>query len=134
MKEISDQYPYVVVDNEAGLENLSRRIVQRVDLLVFVSDSSQRGMETVHRLYLLAQEMEIQYDKLAIIINRLSGINTTERMEQLKADTHADFLVSLPVVDDILKFSESGKDLFRLTEKNPVIQKIDTFLNEELKA
>ncbi len=41
--KLSGQYPYVVLDNEAGLENLSRRIVQKVNLLVLVSDQSNSG-------------------------------------------------------------------------------------------
>jgi len=43
LAQIADNYPYVVLDNEAGLENLSRGIVQSVDLLILVADPSQRG-------------------------------------------------------------------------------------------
>ena len=55
--EISSQYPWVVLDNEAGLENLSRRIVQKVDLMVLVSDASNAGLQTLLRLHELAGEM-----------------------------------------------------------------------------
>jgi CO dehydrogenase maturation factor len=55
LSQISSQYPFVVLDNEAGLENLSRRIVQKVDLLIFVADPSYQGLTTVQRLYELAQ-------------------------------------------------------------------------------
>ena len=44
LAEISGSYPYVVLDNEAGLENLSRRIVTRVDLLLVVGDTSRTGL------------------------------------------------------------------------------------------
>jgi len=71
--EISSQYPYVVLDNEAGLENLSRRIVQKVDMLVLVSDASGAGLNTLSRLHALADEMGIKYDRLLLVVNRIRG-------------------------------------------------------------
>ncbi len=68
--EISDSYPYVVLDNEAGLENLSRRIVRRVDLLLVAGDTSRNGLETIQRVHVLSREMGIEYDKLGVIVNR----------------------------------------------------------------
>ena len=60
--QIAESYPYVVLDNEAGLENLSRRIVRAADLLVMVADPSKRGLDTVGRLYDLALEMDVRYE------------------------------------------------------------------------
>ena len=60
LKEIADDYPFVVIDNEAGLENLSRRIVRELDLMIMVADPSRQGLETVRRLFALAREMEHQ--------------------------------------------------------------------------
>ena len=60
LKEIADDYPYVVIDNEAGLENLSRRIVRELDLMIMVADPSRQGVETVRRLVALAREMDIK--------------------------------------------------------------------------
>ena len=76
--EIASHYPYVVLDNEAGLENLSRRIVQKVDLLIFVADPSRRGLDTIVRLYELAQDMEIKYNRSAIIVNRQQRIELND--------------------------------------------------------
>ena len=70
IQKLSSAYPYVIIDNEAGLENLSRRIVQKVDLLVMVSDPSKNGIETVRRLHKLAFEMNIDFKRLCVFINR----------------------------------------------------------------
>ena len=59
-----------MIDNEAGLENLSRRLYQKIDLMIIVADPSKRGIETIRRLHDLAGEMEIEYDRLAVVINR----------------------------------------------------------------
>jgi CO dehydrogenase maturation factor len=77
--QMSESYPYVVLDNEAGLENLSRRIVQKVNLMVMIADPSKRGLETVKRLHELALEMNIEFDKLAIVVNRLRKDEIRER-------------------------------------------------------
>ncbi len=56
LNEMVAQYPYVVLDNEAGLENLSRRIVNKVNLLVMVTDRRAAAVsETVRRLHALAR-------------------------------------------------------------------------------
>ncbi|MBT7121925.1 MAG: AAA family ATPase, partial [Clostridia bacterium] len=97
--KLSDQYPYVVLDNEAGLENLSRRIVQKVNLLILVSDQSNSGLETLKRLYTLADEMEIKYDKLLIVVNRMRTDTLPEKAAEVKEYTHADEVIGLP--DDL---------------------------------
>jgi len=130
LKEIAVQYPYVVLDNEAGLENLSRRIIQKVNLLVFVSDSSLRGLDTVLRLYQLAQEMEIKFDKLAIFVNRQKRNEITNEMSQMKKITGSDYLISFPENEEIGSIAEKGESLFNLSEKNEVVLKIDDFIKE----
>jgi CO dehydrogenase maturation factor len=131
LTEISSHYPYVVLDNEAGLENLSRRIVQKVDLLVMVADPSQRGLETISRLHALALEMEIKYNQLAIIINRLRGDELPSRVNDLKERINANFVVGLPNNDRLAALSEQGRPLLDLEPGNPVIERLD-FLVEKL--
>jgi CO dehydrogenase maturation factor len=130
LDEISSQYPLVVLDNEAGLENLSRRIVQKVNLLVMVSDPSKRGLDTVRRLHSLAREMEMRYDHLAIITNRHRKDECASAISELKTDTGADYVVSLPENLELAEMSESGKDLWSIPLSNPVVQQIDAFLDQ----
>jgi CO dehydrogenase maturation factor len=129
LEEISSQYPMVVLDNEAGLENLSRRIVQKVDLLVIVTDSSKRGMDTVLRLHALANEMGIRYDKLAIIINRLNKDACATATSELKTNTGADYTVSLPENPELFEIGERGKSLWSISQDNVVAQQLDAFLD-----
>lgn len=59
--ELSSNYDYVVIDTEAGLEHLSRRTTQDVDIMLVVTDSSQRGIMTAKRIAELAKELEIKF-------------------------------------------------------------------------
>jgi CO dehydrogenase maturation factor len=128
LTEISSHYPYVVLDNEAGLENLSRRIIQKVDILIMTADPSQRGLETVNRLYVLAQEMDMKYDQLAIIVNRLRQDDLPSQVRELKKLTGADIVMGLPESAELAEFNENGKSIRSLSPGNPVNKRIDEFL------
>ena len=126
---ILKEVPSVVLDNEAGLENLSRRIVQKVDLMIFVADPSSQGVKTVLRLYELAREMGVQYRNLAVIVNRIpSGVDGTP-FDALKAATRADWVVGLPEDDEIAALGRAGKGLWPLSAKNPVGERLDGLLS-----
>ena len=130
--KIAASYPYIVLDNEAGLENLSRRIVQQVNLLVMVADASRKGLETLVRLHALAKEMEIKYDKLAIVVNRLRRDDARAVLEELKAKVGADFLVCIPDNEELAFQAEAGKPLAGLEPQNPVVAKVDELLKDAL--
>ncbi|MCP5106626.1 MAG: AAA family ATPase [bacterium] len=130
LTEIATHYPYVVLDNEAGLENLSRRIIQKVNLLVMVTDPSQRGLETVVRLHGLAKEMELKYDKLAIIINRLRREELPERVSQLQVLTGADIVLGVPENIELAEFAENGQSIWSLSPNNAVTKKLDEFVTK----
>ncbi len=130
INEISSQYPFVVLDNEAGLENLSRRIIQKVNLMVMVTDPSARGLKTVKRLHTMTGEMKIEYDKLAIVVNRARSDEPTEAAERLQKEIKADFLISLADDDEIASFAEQGKSLLELSKDNKVAAKLDLLLKQ----
>ena len=128
LEAMVSRYPYVVLDNEAGLENLSRRIVNKVSLLVMVTDPTGRSFETVRRLHALAGEMEIAYDNLAIVVNRLRRQELPAGAEELRIATGADIIVGLPEDDNILAISEKNGNLRNLSPDNPVFTELDRIL------
>jgi CO dehydrogenase maturation factor len=122
------RYPYVVLDNEAGLENLSRRIVNKVNLLVMVTDPTGRGFETVRRLHVLTGEMEISYDRLAIVVNRLRRQELPAGAEELRVATGADIIVGIPVDEDIFNISEQDGNLRNISPQNRILTGMDRVL------
>ncbi|MCL2197030.1 MAG: AAA family ATPase [Treponema sp.] len=122
--EISSSYPFVVLDNEAGLENLSRRIVQKVDTLVLVSDASNSGLQTLIRLYELANEMKMSYGKLALVINKLRSEKQPDRIEEIRSKTKADIVICLPDDDEVAVFAENNRCFLQISDSNPVYKKI----------
>jgi CO dehydrogenase maturation factor len=121
-------YPFVVLDNEAGLENLSRRIVQNVDCLVFTADPSLQAMTTVRRLYDLAKEMDIRYKKLAVIINRMTDDGDSKQMEQLQNQTGADWVIGLPENAEVASLAREEGKWRTISPDNPVLKKLDRLM------
>ena len=68
--DLQRSYEYVVMDNEAGLEHLSRRTTRDVDLLLIVSDPSVRGIRTAGTLNQLADELKIAVGARYLLVNR----------------------------------------------------------------
>ena len=130
IQRLADDYPTMVIDNEAGLENLSRRIVRKVDLLVMVTDPSRVGLTTVERLHGLAVEMGLAYDKLAIVINRLRDGTLPDGADALKEKTRADILVGLPTDTELAELGERGESLFNLSSNHPLLAAVEDLLVE----
>jgi CO dehydrogenase maturation factor len=130
IEKVSGIYPYIVLDNEAGLENLSRRIVKSVNLLVMVTDSSCRGMQTIVRLHEMTKEMNINYQKLAVVINRLRKNELPTGVDELQRITGADFIIGLPDDEELYGIAEAGRGISEINPNNPLIALIDKILDK----
>jgi CO dehydrogenase maturation factor len=130
IQKLSGNYPFVVLDNEAGLENLSRRIVADVDVLVLVSDASNAGIRTLGRLHDLAVEMKLKYQKLVLVINRMRADKPPAAADEVMASTGADLLLCLPDDAEVAGFAENSQSFMELPKDNVVLKKIDEFVKE----
>ncbi len=130
ISQIAGAYPVVVIDNEAGLENVSRRIVAKVDVLAIVTDPSRNGFLTVGRLRALAKEMDVRFARLALIVNRTRDGRPPAGLDALKDETGADIVVCLPENGEIAAFAEEGRALSGLSAENAVSLAVDGFLAE----
>jgi CO dehydrogenase maturation factor len=70
---LAEDYEYVVIVNEAGMEHLSRRTTHAVDLLMIVSDATVKGVQTIKRIDGLVDELDLDVKKRMFIINRVPG-------------------------------------------------------------
>lgn len=127
--KMASQYPYVVIDNEAGLENLSRRIAPEVDLMIIVTDPSARGFDTVSRLHGLSREMGIICKRTAIAVNRTRREIPPHRLDDLVKSTGADTIVTFPDDDEVSEYSEAGGNLMLLNAGNALVSRIDDFID-----
>lgn len=67
---ISNDFDYVVIDGEAGIEQINRRVMEKVTHLILVSDASKKGTQVISTIKGVADEL-VMYDKIGAVINRL---------------------------------------------------------------
>jgi len=73
LERLAEGYPWVVIDNEAGLEHISRLVTRRLDLMLVVSDPSRRGLRAASRIRELVAEVGLEVGRTRLVINRLEG-------------------------------------------------------------
>jgi CO dehydrogenase maturation factor len=128
-----DRYDYVVIDNEAGMEHLSRRTTKNMDLLLLVSDPTKVGMETASRLLTLAKEMDLEVKKRVLVINGTrDALHTVVQQELDKLDV--DEVVLIPFSDDVLNFSAEGLPIWELSEADHAYKALATEMNRIIRG
>jgi CO dehydrogenase maturation factor len=134
LDRLARQYRSIVIDNEAGLENLSRRTIQKVDQMIFVTDPSAPGFATVRRLVDLCGEMGISVGSMGVVVNRARDARCIERAEALFADTPAHVLGSLPDDAEVEEKSILGGSVYGLPAENAVYSALGAILGRARQA
>ncbi len=123
MDKLSSTYPFVVVDNEAGMEHLSRRTTNNVDLLCIVAESSPVGLITAKRIFNLAKGLPISVKKIGVIWSR------TETAKQLDG---IDVFGCIPDDKNILNASINGQTIFDIDNNSPALLAVKKILEQKL--
>ena len=127
---LTPHYPYVVVDNEAGLEHISRGILPKVDVLLLVSDPSRRGVQAAGRIAALAEEVGLAPGKGGLIINRAPGGRVSEgTMEEIRRQGLT-LLGVVPHDETVYEFDCDGRPTVQLPPDSPVRREIYRILDE----
>lgn len=121
LREIIDSavsaYDFVVIDCEAGLEHLSRRTTQNVDVMIIVSDPSKKSFETVLRIKELIDELKIRIKHVFLILNRVTEKNRN-LMEELAKKTNLKVIAEIEEDEVLKEYDLSGKPLYNLPKNS----------------
>jgi len=120
---LSRHYAYVVIDNEAGMEHLSRRTTRDVQHLLIVSDPTQRGLVAAQRIADLSRELDIRIENAYLILNRVQGEMPPASHAFIEKMT-VPLLGMIPADDQIAAFEFSGRPLVELPEDSPVYRSV----------
>lgn len=128
---MSKHYAYVVIDNEAGMEHLSRRTTRDVQHLFIVSDPTKRGLVAAQRIADMRNELDINIENAYLIVNRLRG----EIHPDLKSFTdtlNVPLVGTVPADDDLTNFEFSGRPLVELGDGSAVYQAVESMMDDIL--
>ena len=125
---ISKNYRYAVIDNEAGMEHLSRRTTRDVEYLIIVSDPTQRGLVAAERIAGFRNELDIHIENTYLIINRLHGEMPAPLKERVDA-MEIPLLGTVPADNELVEFEFSGRPLVDLGDESPVYQAVAAMMS-----
>jgi CO dehydrogenase maturation factor len=130
---LSRGYEYLVMDNEAGLEHLSRRTTRDVDVLLVIADAAVRGVRTATTLSELADELQVAVGSRYLIINRADE-PLHPALQQAVTETGLPLLGVIPADDEVAHRDLSGSGLFDLPSDSPALAKVRTMIAEAIPA
>jgi CO dehydrogenase maturation factor len=121
IEKLSDNYPYIVIDNEAGMEHISRLTTKNIDILLIVSDPSRRGLQAALRIHQLAKGLNIGVGKSYLIVNQAKdGVPADILADADKI--HLEFAGLIPEDQTIYEYDSKGKPTVDMPEDCPSIQ------------
>jgi CO dehydrogenase maturation factor len=128
---ISKNYRYVVIDNEAGMEHLSRRTTRDVEHLLIISDPTQRGIVAAERIAGFRKELDINIENAYLVINRLSGKIPNALQARLDL-LDIPLLGIIPADNQLTEFEFEGRPLVELGADSPVYNAVAEMLSSIL--
>jgi len=127
VEDLSGNYPFVVIDNEAGMEHLSRRTSERIDHMLLVSDPAIRGLRSVRRIHELIQELKLDVGRISLVI--LRAPDPLPSVLQKEVDELGIPLAGLvPPDEQIQAYDLEQRALTDLPDDNPAVEAVDRIL------
>lgn len=114
--KLSDSYDYLVIDNEAGMEHLSRKTTKHIDKLLLVSDCSRRSVQAVARIRDLARELKLSVGDIYLIVNKVPNGILNEGISEEIEKHNLNLIGVVPMDEMIYEYDSSGIPLVKLPE------------------
>ena len=120
LSRLQNNYPYIVVDNEAGMEHISRGVLPGMQTAILVSDCSRRGIQAVGRIARLIEECNMHPQQIGLIVNRApNGVLNEGTKEEIELQG-LNLLGVIPQDELVYEYDCDGKPTVELPEDSPV--------------
>lgn len=124
---LTQNYPYVVLDNEAGMEHISRRLSDRIDLMLMVSDYSLKGVKACGRIRELTDELKLDVGKQFLVVNRAPeklNASINDEIEKRKLN----LLGVVPTDEMVFQYDLEGKPIVDLPDECEAVRTINELM------
>jgi CO dehydrogenase maturation factor len=132
MDQLTGNYPYLVMDNEAGMEHISRLTTRNVDILLIVADASRRGLQAGLRINELAKSLNIGAARTCLMINQAKGPPPEAVMDIIRA-AELEYVGTVFEDDTLYDYDLDGKPTIELPLDTPVVQSAFAIFDQLLK-
>lgn len=130
IQKLQSHYPYIVVDNEAGMEHISRGILPKMEIAILVSDCSRRGVQAAGRIAELMNELNLKPKKTGLIVNRApNGTLDEGTLEEIRKQK-LDLLGVVPQDETVYQFDCEGKPMIQLPKDSPVREALKNIIEK----
>lgn len=120
IQKLQSNYPYIVVDNEAGMEHISRGLLPSMDTAILVSDCSRRGIQAAGRIARLMAELNFTPKQTGLIVNRAPGGKLDPGTQEEIQNQNLTLLGVVPQDESVYQFDCDGKPIVSLPADSPV--------------
>ena len=125
MDKLAENYTWIIVDNEAGMEHLSRMNLRTIDHLLIISDPSARGILTARRIADITGPLQLDVRARHLIVNRAPDPVPPALKEKIdQAVAEADDMELAGIIsssDELIDQELSGRSLLELDPDTPVV-------------
>jgi CO dehydrogenase maturation factor len=121
LEKLVGNYPYIVMDNEAGMEHVSRLTTKNVDVLLLVTDPSRRGLQAALRIDELARELNIGVGKSYLVINQVKEPPSDGILKRI-VDAGVELAGTVPADATVYDFDYQGRPTIQMPETSPSVQ------------
>jgi CO dehydrogenase maturation factor len=120
LEKLIENYTSVVMDNEAGMEHMSRLTTNNIEALLVVSDPTRRGLQAASRIVELADKLSLNIGRKMVLVNRFRE-DQAQALEQALAEYNLDFVGTVPEDGDLQEFDLKGRPTSALGKENPAV-------------
>jgi len=128
---LGNDYAWVVIDNEAGMEHISRQTTRDVDILFIISDPTQRGLAAVEHIVRLIHELGTRIGKAYLVINNVVG-ELPEALRRRAEGLGIALLGTLPHDPAVSAYDLAGRPLVELDDASLVYPALKALLAKAL--
>ena len=119
--KLTGNYQYIITDNEAGMEHISRLTTRNVDVLLIVADTSRRALQAAGRINALAKSLNIGVNKSCLVVNQVREPLTGQLLESVLGDG-LELAGTIPEDRQIYEFDLNGRPTVALPDDSPALK------------
>lgn len=120
---LGNHYDYVVIDNEAGMEHISRQTTRYVDVLFILTDVTMRGLMAAEEILKMQKELDTRFGRVYLVLNRADGPLPAVLANKIK-ELGVELIGTLPNDPTVGEFDAIGRPLIEMPEDVPIVRAV----------